>query len=222
MRRMRSPLSKWLFPLASCALVLVAPLAHGVSVAAIQTTNGTAYNFTPAIASAGLSGTLGWKFSVGSQNISVTSLGVFDSGSNGLLISHPVGIWLATGALQASTTVQAGTASSLSNGYRYETISPLTLLANTSYIIGAYYPADVAEPVIAISSQTIGSAITYTKSSISQLSPTGSFTVPLLNGGVDQGFFGPNFQYTVVSAPEPSSLLLGGLGVLGCFRRRRA
>ena len=136
-----------------------------------------------------------------------------------------MGIWLtSTNALLAAATVQTGTGSTLSSGYRYETISPINLLANTSFIIGAYYPANCTDGVIANSSQTIASNITYTTSMQTQLSTTQTFSVPTIAPGHNQAFFGPNFQFTASLVPEPSSPLLLALSALGglAARRRRS
>ena len=74
-----------------------------------------AFGDTPAATFSNLSGTplvngpytLGWQFKVNTA-IDVTALGVFDSGQDGLVESHDVGIWDSTGNLLVSATVQSG------------------------------------------------------------------------------------------------------------------
>lgn len=83
--------------------------------------------------------TVGWQFTVGGTPLQVTQLGLFDSGSDGLLASHQVGIWNSSGTLLSSATVKAGTASPLTAGYRYEPVTPFTLPANGTYQIGALF-----------------------------------------------------------------------------------
>src|SRR5262245_15720714 len=70
----------------------------------------------------------GWRFSTNSP-VTVTGLGFWDQGGNGLVASHQVGIWTDGGTLVASGTVAAGTADPLDNGFRVATIAPVALSA---------------------------------------------------------------------------------------------
>ena len=73
---------------------------------------------TPALSVSGggffgaTTGTYGWSFTL-SSTITVTDLGYFDFGGNGLNDAHDVGIWTSTGTLMVSATVPAGTAGTL-------------------------------------------------------------------------------------------------------------
>jgi hypothetical protein len=81
------------------------------------------------------SGTLGFRFTADSS-FDVLSLGFIDVGSDGLLGSHEVGLWNASGALLDSVTVTGS--STLLNGYRYTPLtSAITLTAGSDYVIGA-------------------------------------------------------------------------------------
>jgi len=88
-------------------------------------------------------GTAGYKFTTGSGQILVTSLGYSDwtglgLGGSGLVATHQVGIWSTNGTLLGSVTVPAGTVGNLVNHFWYATLSaPLTLAPNTTYVIGA-------------------------------------------------------------------------------------
>src|SRR5262249_21074041 len=83
--------------------------------------------------------TLGYAFTV-STPISVTMLGLFDSGNNGLAHSHAVTIWTRTGTQLVQATIPFGTGATLTNGFRYVSIAPFTLAAGT-YTIGGFYAA---------------------------------------------------------------------------------
>ena len=56
----------------------------------------------------GLSGTGGWEFTVNSP-ITVTQLGFFDSGQDGLVDAHPVGLWDLSQTLLVSGTFDSVT-----------------------------------------------------------------------------------------------------------------
>ena len=170
--------------------------------------------------------TLGWRFTV-NQPISVSALGIFDSGQNGLAQSYSIGIWNSGGGLVASGTVSSGTSNPLVNQFRYAPIAPV-ILAPGTYDIGALYEAPADDPVI-------------TGGAVPADAPTNFATSPLITfdeaegvaGGAltnpggeflpafDPGIFGPNFLADAV--PEPATLALfgGGLLALGILRRRR-
>jgi hypothetical protein len=77
-------------------------------------------------------------FTVGDKDISVTALGAFDAGLDGFVSTGgiPVGIFRESdGALLASAFVQSG--DTLIDNFRYTDITPLTLLAGTSYRVVA-------------------------------------------------------------------------------------
>ena len=80
--------------------------------------------------------TLGYSFLVNSP-ITVTGLGVFDENSDGLNVSHDVGLWDASGNLLASTTVAAGTVDPLNGFYRMAAISGVSLTAGNVYYVGS-------------------------------------------------------------------------------------
>ncbi|MBE7157553.1 MAG: hypothetical protein INR62_03805 [Rhodospirillales bacterium] len=143
------------------------------------------------------SGTDGWSFR-------------FDLGGDGLGAAHPVGIFSSTGTLLASTTVLAGTASPLVEGFRYAPISTLTLPAGV-YTIGAFSAAPYADLfAYNVSTITTSAGISYLgsraiASDSLAFEPTDS--KPLANS-----YFGPNFQTGSVAVPDTrSTLVLLGL-----------
>lgn len=171
--------------------------------------------------------TLGWAFSTTSQ-ISLTALGYFDRGENGLVVSHDVGVWNSAGALVASATVAAGTSNALDGHFRYASIAPVTLAAGHYRIGGVnigdssgngdwygYDPTNVAYgPEITFQ----GYRYTPTYSSTTLTDPTSEEGGP---GGLI-AFFGGNFKYTTSEVPAPSSVVaLIGMGLMGLVAARK-
>jgi Domain of unknown function (DUF4082)/PEP-CTERM motif len=165
--------------------------------------------------------TLGWSFFVNSS-ISVTSLGAFDAGSDGLNVAHDVGIWDAAGNLLASATVPSGTAGLLDSGYRFVSISPLALTASSTYYVGAVYFSNdndgwLQDPL------TLVTAPEITYLSRQYESSSGSLVFPDLAGSGTTGYFGANFEFGDSSpVPEPSTIALfsAGLGIVLAARKR--
>ena len=87
--------------------------------------------------------TLGWEFAA-DMPITVTSLGVWDDGNDGLRDAHAVGIWTsnASQTLLVSTTVPSGTSAPSDAGYRYVDLTQPITLAAGSYVIGAFFGSD--------------------------------------------------------------------------------
>jgi Domain of unknown function (DUF4082)/PEP-CTERM motif len=151
--------------------------------------------------------TIGWQFTVNSP-VSVSALGFFDVGLDGLAQSHQVGIWANTGTLLVSGTVSAGTSSTLDGSFRYVTV-PGTILTPGTYRIGAFYVANSADLKPGNSeSITTDPAISYIQPNYG----LGSFTFPNVLQGIGNGLnhFGPNFELSPV--PEPSTLVLLSVG----------
>lgn len=186
----------------NAALAITAPGSGGLSA---NTSSGNTY---------------GWSFNVGATNLQVSGLGIWDNGQDGLIASHPVGVWDNSGTLVASTTVEAGTAAPLVGEFRVETLnSPVILSANAIYTIGTLYLGDDSFQNTFATAPTVSSDINSLQPRFANggtlAEPTASFgSVP---------YVGPNFQYTAV--PEPASswfFLAGGIVLLGIkFRRAR-
>lgn len=80
-------------------------------------------------------GTFGWAFSVNSP-LTITELGYFDSSGDGLDNSHAIGVWDLDENLLGSASVPSGTLATLENGFRWIPISPISLEAGKTYVIG--------------------------------------------------------------------------------------
>jgi len=179
-------------------------------------------------ATAGSDQLYGWVFTVNAP-ITVTALGVYDYTGTGLSISHDVGIFdQSDQSLLGSTTVPAGTAGTLIDGFRYESITPFSLTQGDTYVIAMTMPENNADlQSISNTSVSTASQITWVTSAFD----TGSslaFPNPGNNGSFSEGMFGPNFTFQTTTAvtPEPSYGVLGlgltallGFGIARRFRR---
>lgn len=185
---------KTFFTLLLATMCFLLPKANG-QVAAVQTMNGFNFNWGGLAGLTG-KGTAGWSFNVGSTDITVTTLGLFDAGGDGLVEAHEIGIWTNAGVLLASTTIPAGTTGTLNAGYRYVPIPPLVLTSGQSYVIGAFYGVSSADKIIFHSSQTFANLVNYIQSRTDFPQDPTSLSYPSLYPSGDQGVFGPNFQFT--------------------------
>jgi hypothetical protein len=175
--------------------------------------------------------TVGYAFSVGSQNLNVDALGVYDAYGDGLRERNRVGIWDGGGNLITSVYVSKGTASPLGGSYRWVSApTGLILQANTNYYIGAFAIHEYGESFggafedrlmgsISLNNQVtlIGMAASLDDASFRL--PNGILSNHPSNAG--QGIIGPNISYTAVPEPSSLSLLLVGGAVLAAFRRRK-
>jgi hypothetical protein len=160
--------------------------------------------------------TLGNVFTVGTKPLTVTALGLFDSGTPGFSQSHSVGLWTTSGTLLARADFLPGLNGFTDNGFQYLGLaSPLILLAGTSYILGASYPSGTTDLCYAndtIQYESWGATVTYINS---RYTASGAgFTFPRYTvGGLS--YVGANLEYTVPDQPDTFVLLLGSGLVCG-------
>jgi hypothetical protein len=207
---------------------LCASSVQAATIAAIQSTNGPQQLGFTGFAGASSSDSIGWSFTVGAANVTVTALGVLDPGGAALASSHEIGLWNSTGTtLLADATVPSGTGGTLMNNYSYTSISPVILNAGATYVVGAFYPTGNTDQIILNSTQTIAPEIAFGQSEQSDFSLSNpGLAFPSAHGGNhNEGIFGPNFLLSTADpAPEPGTPLLVGLGaaalLAGRFWRR--
>jgi len=163
--------------------------------------------------------TQGWKFSVNSP-YAVESLGVYDSGQNGLVGSAQVGLWLATGGSPlVEAIVPSGTSAELDGHFRFTSIAPTILNPGTEYIVGSYLSGELATALFG-GNGTVDPHITVIDA---RYSPTGVFAFPELTdlGSEGAAFLGGNFRGSVSPVPLPAAAWLFGSGVAGLIRLAR-
>jgi len=136
---------------------------------------------------------------VGATALTVSALGFFDDGGDGLLSSHDVGIYDLGQTLLGSVTIPAGTGATLANGTRWVTLStPINLSANTNYVLATTFQASGDRGNEATPAQiTIASGISLSGLGFT-LAAGGSLAYPGTLFGDGEFIFGANMQFTLV------------------------
>lgn len=163
---------------------------------------------------------VGFQFDVVSS-FTVTGLGWYDEGQDGLSVRHEVGIWDPQGNLLASLILGAGAAEALDGQYRMAAISPIVLAPGSGYIMGGLNSSSSTDRLAANVGMTVQAPINFVDATFGQF--TSSLERPTQFSVADTGFFGPMFSFQAATqVPEPGSLLLvslAGLALLGTRRR---
>jgi hypothetical protein len=165
--------------------------------------------------------TLGWKFTV-NESSSIHTLGVYDSGQDGLASQADVGLWLASGGTPlAQTTIAAGTAAPLDGYFRFASVTPVALTPGVEYIVGAYLADGLATSLFG-GNGTVDPRVNIIDVRYSDFG-SAAFGLPdLTDPGTDgAAFLGANFQLTPVPLPAAVWLFGSGLAGLGSLARVR-
>jgi len=129
----------------------------------------------------------------------VTDLGAYDHGQDGLNASMPVGIWSADGTLLASTTVT--TSDKLVGFFRYHTLTtPVALTAGQQYYVGAMVADNLDAVGQSPASFTVDPRITF-NSTVGNGGP--SLVMPIYFVGDTPGYITSNFILSD-STPTPA------------------
>jgi len=163
--------------------------------------------------------TMGFQFTVGGSDLSVTSLGYFNQAgwTSG---TRDVGMFDSAGNLLFSTSVAFDAAQS-GDHYTFQTIAPETLTAGETYTVAGVLNSDnwgqwgfdlVAAPGLV--SGSVGGRY--------GVGP--GLTVPQYIGATNGdgscwSYLNANFQYT--ATPEPATMALLAIGGIGALLRRR-
>jgi hypothetical protein len=183
-------------------LPLLPSLAHAAAVNAVQLLRfGSVFS---------QSGTIGWTFSV-TRPIEVTSVGVFDFGTDGFQNPAEIGLFDDVGSTLFSATIPTGTeGSTTENTYRWIDVSGPILRPGITYTIADYLD-DLAQFMIA-SQFVIAPEILYMRAVFSN--PGDGLEFPTNPAGGMNLYAGPNFRYTIVPEPSAAALLCFGLALL--------
>ena len=154
--------------------------------------------------------TIGNLIEVGSEDVTITHLGVHDpDGRNISTQNRQVGLWNKAGdTLIASVTV---TASDLirKDNYRYhELTSPVTLSADTRYLIGGeatdgFWDADIGGGASTGTNPFMGNRLTIIESRFF----SGGFAAPMVSGGLNARWAGGNAIIAPI-APSVNGMLI--------------
>jgi Domain of unknown function (DUF4082) len=175
-----------------------------------------------------LNHTVGWQFNV-TTPVTVTGLGWFDAGGNGLAVGHTVGIWDPSGGLLASVMIPDGTGAPLDGQFRTVDVTPFDLPAGDGYIIGGQNSTSNSERLAFDVAQMVDPRINFVGPTFDTAAGLNRPTTPA--PVATTGFYGPSFSVTPADAtamPEPRSvaiwtvLLIGGFAACVILKRKAA
>ena len=187
-------------------------LLTGVSAQNSQASLVTALEFPPQTGTTAsfVNGTDGWEF-VPNMDIKVTTLGYYDDGANGLLTSHPVGIFNTATQALITPSVAINSASTLDGLFRFEPIAPVLLNAGQSYTVAGASVAPFDPLVFNPSGRVFAPELRFVGYRVG-FGNSFAFPTQMQSNNL---FASSNFQFEPAPVPVPASLLLFGSGLVG-------
>lgn len=165
---------------------------------------------------------LGVQFVVSASQLTVVSLGFYDTTGGALLTNHGLGLWDVTAGhlLVGDVTVNQGSSSGGSPGFIYVALpNPVALVNGDEYRLAAYYPTGDSSSTDHLLDCCTGTAPTADPrftSLVGAFTPSnvvGSLSEPTGNAG--HAYVGPNLQF---NTPEPGTgtliILAGAIAIL--------
>jgi hypothetical protein len=157
-------------------------------------------------------------------DLSVSALGWYDQGGDGIHHDHPVGLYVtATRALAApAATVTSSSPLDAATRFRFAAVTPFTLTAGTTYTVVGYGEGPAFDPYVSdpAGGITFGPGIDYVRHRTSRSSGLEFPTTAGEIGLIQDLYLGPNFQYAVVPDPASPGLFICAASLL--TRRRRS
>jgi Domain of unknown function (DUF4082) len=176
-----------------------------------------ALTFNPAGDSSGTENnqSVGWEFNV-LTSITVTGLGWYDQGGDGLQMAHTVGIWDSSGTLLTSGLVAAGITDPLDGMFRTDSIASLTLAPGEYIVGGQNFSSDTEQLAFGVTPVT-DPRLSFDAGEFSNID--GTFEEPTNPTAVPTCCWGPSFSISPAAPstpePNPGTLSLFGLITLG-------
>jgi hypothetical protein len=162
--------------------------------------------FTPAL--------IGYQFTA-LVDMKIVTMGVFDSGGDGLAQTADLGIYDLTGALLRRVAVPSS--SPLRGDFRYAGLAdPLVVAAGTSLRLAHH--VNSVDPWVFRADTSLFSPLIQYNGSVSNSIAT-QLAYPNSNFSSRREYLGTDFEFEVV--PEPSTCILFSLSTFLLFQRRR-
>ena len=159
--------------------------------------------------------TVGYKFSVGSNPIAITKVGILDNIDDGLASTNQVGLWDANGTLILNVEIPQGTAAPVSDHYRWITLPvPLVLPANAVFTAGAAAVGWLSEYRFSGQAGMPSPDLNLISAvrNNNYLQPGSVISMPTLGELPGQALIGANFAYVLVPAVNSSVTAIAPLG----------
>jgi hypothetical protein len=144
----------------------------------------------------------------------ITSLGFYDQGQDGIGTSYQLGLWDSSQNLLATTIVTPS--SPLTGDFRYAAIPPVTL-TSSPFTIGVLLPPN--PPDIWLDQATLTLGVGFTGAGTGQFSgPSGSLVYPT---NVDtSSYYVVNANGPAPPVPEPTTTLLAAIALIATLTHR--